>query len=150
MSAKKPVSWFQGLKPTPGTNIALSGAEDNLEAYLTIGSKRVPLFPEQKVNMHYYRLLQACGKNASDVHSLSINRDDYITRSFALGFDLEKLPPGTLASFSGENTRSGDLLSLYVKNLFKASDADKVETVHIICQFVSILRLSASGVDLLD
>ena len=149
-ACRKPVSWFQGLKPTPGTNIALSGAEDNLEAYLTIGSKRIPLFPEQKVNMHYYRLLQACGKNASDVHSLSINRDDYITRSFALGFDLEKLPPGTLASFSGENTRSGDLLSLYVKNLFKASDADKVETVHIICQFVSILRLSASGVDLLD
>ena len=65
-------------------------------------------------------------------------------------FDLEKLPPGTLASFSGENTRSGDLLSLYVKNLFKADENDKVETVHIICQFVSILRLSASGVDLLD
>ena len=100
--------------------------------------------------MHYYRLLQACGKNASDVHHISVNKADYMSRSFALGFDLEKLPPGTLASFSGENTRSGDLLSLYIKNLFAASDTDKVESVHVVCQFVSILRLSASGVDLLD
>ena len=74
----------------------------------------------------------------------------YQHNQFCHGFDLEKLPPGTLASFTGENTRSGDLLAFYAKNLFKPSDTDKIELVQIVCQFVEIARLSASGVDLLD
>ena len=62
-----------------------------------------------------------------------------------MGYDLEKLPPGTLASCSRENTRSDDLLALYLKNLNAACDS-----VHVVCQFVEIVRLSASGVDVLD
>ena len=100
--------------------------------------------------MHYFRLLQACGKNASDVHHVSMSRDAYLSRSFCLGYDMEKLPPGTLASFSGENTRSGDLLGLYLKNLFKADETNKTESVQVICQYMEIVRLSASGVDVLD
>ena len=60
-STKKPVSWFQGYATDHASNTALTATTDNLEAYLTIGSKRIPLFPETKANMHYYRLLQACG-----------------------------------------------------------------------------------------
>ena len=102
--------------------------------------------------MHYFRLLQATGKNASDVHSLSMPMHAYQHNQFCHGFDLEKLPPGTLASFTGENTRSGDLLAFYAKNLFINPDdaADKIELVQVVCQFVEIVRLSASGVDLLD
>ena len=74
----------------------------------------------------------------------------YRQNQFCHGFDLEKLPPGTLASFTGENTRSGDLLAFYAKNLWKGSETDKVELVQVVCQFVEIIRLSASGVDLLD
>ena len=74
----------------------------------------------------------------------------YKQNQFCHGFDLEKLPPGTLASFTGENTRSGDLLAFYAKNLFNAAADDKVELVQVVCQFVEIVRLSASGVDLLD
>ncbi len=62
-----------------------------------------------------------------------------------LGWDLEKLPPSALAAFSGENTRSGDLLAIYLKGLFA-----EVESVHVCCQFMEIIRLSASGVDVLD
>ena len=95
--------------------------------------------------MHYYRLLQAVGKNASDIHSMSMSRTGYLSRSFAMGWDCEKLPPGTLAAFTGENTRSGDLLALYIENM-----PDTVESVHVICQYMTIVRLSASGVDCLD
>ena len=84
-------------------------------------------------------------KNASDVHHVSMSRDAYLSRSFCLGYDLEKLPPGTLASFSGENTRSGDLLGLYLKNI-----AAHVHSVQVVCQFMEIIRLSGSGVDVLD
>ena len=60
------------------------------------------------------------------------------------------MPPGTLASFTGENTRSGDLLAFYAKNLYNNGETDKVELVSVLYQFVEIVRLSASGVDLLD
>ena len=142
---KKPVNWFQGLYEDHLSGVSPDNSNDNLEAYITLGSKRIPVFPENRINMHYFRLLQACGKNASDVHHLSMSRDAYISRSFCLGYDLEKLPPGTLASFSGENTRSGDLLALYLKNI-----AGNVNSVQVVCQFMEIIRLSGSGVDVLD
>ena len=144
-SCKKPVNWFQGLSAEHLTAIVPDNRNDILESYITLGSKRIPVFPENRVNMHYFRLLQARGKNASDVHHVSMSRDAYLSRSFCLGYDLEKLPPGTLASFSGENTRSGDLLGLYLKNI-----AGAVESVHVVCQFMEIIRLSGSGVDVLD
>ena len=62
VATKKPVTWFQGYFGDQDYNPILDSEYDNLEAYLTIGSKRIPLFPENRVNMHYYRLLQACGK----------------------------------------------------------------------------------------
>ena len=144
-ACKKPVNWFQGLSAEHLTAIIPDNSNDILESYITLGSKRIPVFPENRVNMHYFRLLQACGKNASDVHHVSMSRDAYLSRSFCLGYDLEKLPPGTLASFSGENTRSGDLLGLYLKNLTAA-----VDSVQVVCQFMEIIRLSGSGVDVLD
>ena len=144
-TCKKPVNWFQGLHGEHVGGIVPDNDTDILESYITLGSKRIPVFPESRTNMHYFRLLQACGKNASDVHHVSMSRDAYLSRSFCLGYDLEKLPPGTLASFSGENTRSGDLLGLYLKNI-----AGAVESVHVVCQFMEIIRLSGSGVDVLD
>ncbi len=44
------------------------------------------------------------------------------------------------------------MLAFYAKNLFvNPGDAtEEVELVQVVCQFVEIVRLSASGVDLLD
>ena len=65
-TTRKAVNWFQGIHNA--WNTKLNDTNDTLEAYITIGSKRIPLFAETKLNQHYYRLLQATGKNASDVH----------------------------------------------------------------------------------
>ena len=92
----KPVNWFQGL--TAGFLEEINDDTDTLEAYITIGAKRMPLFAETKLNQHYFRLLQATGKNASDVHSLSVPIHTFKRNQFCHGFDLEKLPPGTLAA----------------------------------------------------
>ena len=106
-TCKKPVNWFQGLSAEHVGGIVPDNDTDILESYITLGSKRIPVFPENRTNMHYFRLLQACGKNASDVHHVSMSRDAYLSRSFCLGYDLEKLPPGTLASFSGGKHQVG-------------------------------------------
>ena len=59
-----------------------------------------------------------------------------------MGYDLVKLPPGTLASFTGENIRSGDLLAFYAKNLFKHSDTDKVELVRVVANLLESRALA--------
>ncbi len=74
-----------------------------------------------------------------------MSRQAYYSRSWASGWDCEKLPPGTLAAFTGENTRSGDLLAVYISGMLAT-----VQSVQVICQFMEIVRLSASGVDVLD
>ena len=78
-ACKKPVNWFQGLSAEHLTAIVPDNRNDILESYITLGSKRIPVFPENRVNMHYFRLLQACGKNASDVHHVSMSRDAYLS-----------------------------------------------------------------------
>ena len=74
MCNKKPVSWFQGLLAFDAIGNEVDDQNDTLSSYLTIGSKRMSLFKEERMNMHFYRLLQAVGKNASDVHSMPISR----------------------------------------------------------------------------
>jgi hypothetical protein len=49
-TSRKQVNWFQGL--TDSSTTAIDDTNDILEAYITIGSKRVPLFAETKLNQH--------------------------------------------------------------------------------------------------
>ncbi len=49
-NAVKQTNWFQGL--TNAWNTIIDDTNDTLEAYITIGSKRVPLFAENKLNQH--------------------------------------------------------------------------------------------------
>ena len=60
---KKPVNWFQGLAGEHVAGIIPDSNSDGLESCITLGSKRIPGFPESKTNMHYFRLLQAVGNN---------------------------------------------------------------------------------------
>ena len=57
---RKHVNWFQGISSAATDEV--NDTTDTLEAYITIGSTRVPLFAETKLNQHFYRLLQATGK----------------------------------------------------------------------------------------
>ncbi len=43
---KTPVNWFQGLANSE--TVKMNEDVDTLESYITIGSKRVPLFAETK------------------------------------------------------------------------------------------------------
>ncbi len=63
-----------------------------------------------------------------------------------MAVDLEK---SLGASFTGLNTRSGDLLT--VKFKYKSpTDAKKADRMHIILHTDNILRISGTGIDIYD
>ena len=62
-----------------------------------------------------------------------------------LGFDLEHAHPGAGAFLSGLSTRGGDLLLIDVKNKPMAADR-----LFVTCHYTTIIKVSASGVDVTD
>ena len=83
--------------------------DSNFSFQLQLGSK---LWPEQPMTSQaemYETLRKAVGTHNQDIKNISVDRYDYLTKSFILGIDLEK---NLGDPFSSQNTRAGDVLRL--------------------------------------
>ena len=96
-------------------------AQDNINQYsssyecqwqLQIGSSVYQVHPSRSLTETFYRLKGSLGILPSSFHALDINFSEYTDTHFIFGIDLEKI--GGDASYSGLNTRAGDLSTIKI------------------------------------
>ena len=154
---------FAGTRITPGRkwwNDFFSPASDNnrattvfkhsnadeFELTVQIGSKIYPDYPIRSHAEAYYQLRKTLGVQSSNVHSFDIKPQEYHDNRLVMGIDLEK---SLGASFTGLNTRSGDLMTIKYK-LKTATDARKADRIHIVLHTDNIMKITGTGVEIFD
>ena len=121
--------------------------ERTLEWSMQIGSKQWPEMTTCKSIAATMSLLkQALGIYDQNIACTSITRNNYIANRYCIGVPTSTIPGQV---FSGISTRSGDLLSVLVKNLTAvANDEAQKMYISLVCEV--ILELKESGTVLLE
>jgi hypothetical protein len=107
------------------------------------------MFPDYPMRSHaeaYYQLRKTLGVQSSKVHSFDISPQEYRDNRLIMGIDTEK---SLGASFTGLNTRSGDLMTVKFKYK-QATDDRKADRIHIILHTDNIMKTNATGVEIFD
>ena len=85
-----------------------------LQINLQLGTKLFPEYPTNNLSECLYRLREALNLPDKRLHVISINFKDYIRNKFIFCTDFQKVPD---ASWSGVNTKAGQVLMVNVKAL---------------------------------
>ena len=126
---------------------AVAADERTLEWSMQIGSKQWPEMATCKsIAATMCLLKQALNIYDQNLATTSINRDNYITNRYCIGVPTSTIPGQV---FSGISTRSGDLLSVLVKNLTGVAN-DEAQKLHCTLIAEVILELKESGTVLLE
>ena len=88
-------------------------------------------------------LRQALNIYSSSEHAVSINRAHYLANRFVYGFPTSVIPG---QPFSSVSTRSGDLLSVLIKNM--AAGVASRAHIHLVAEV--ILEIGSGGVTFLE
>ena len=81
------------------------------------------------------------GPNATDV--VNINKTNYMQSNFVIGVDCEKLLG---ASFTSYNNKSGDLLTLRIRNAWDGSQVSTApEQAHTVLHYDAVLTVMDAG-----
>ena len=120
-----------------------------LEFQLQIGSKLFPEYPIHSLSESFAQLKKAVGILGSNFHSVSITPLQYRNSHFVLGIDTEK---ALGASYTGINTRSGDLLSVRVKAMNKSvlTAAQMPDQMYVVLHSDCVMEIADSGVSIFD
>jgi hypothetical protein len=110
----KPCNRF--YHPMASDDKKVLGSTYELQLQISVGPDTYPVYPVRSLSEAFYRLKQTIGILPSIYHAVDINYNQYKDCSFIAGIDFEKCID---ASWTGINTKSGDLLS--VKTLFDTS-----------------------------
>ena len=128
-------------QPADGT----SSDESLMQWSLQIGSKNWPESqPCSSLSETLSLLRQATGMIDGSVRTTSITEQGYRNNQFVIGVPLQILR----SAFSSINTRSGDLLSVFVRNLDPGIRGPGRVYVHMISE--QIVELRESGVTVMD
>jgi hypothetical protein len=129
------------------TNLTSPGNE-GYSFRLQVGSKRYPLQDVKGFSESRAKLSQAVGINASSVHSLAMTAAEYRANTWIGAIDTELCALG--AHLTGQDTRSGQLLTVSMDGMAPLDPSGTPATIHIILLAQTILNIRDSGVDVLD
>jgi len=118
-----------------------------LDLQLQLGSKLTPEYPIRSLAEAFYQLRKCLGVVASPIHGFTITPGDYRQYKFIVGLDQEKLLD---SAFTGQNTRSGELLTIRCKGANAANIANPPSKVYIVLLTDNILEISAAGCNVFD
>jgi hypothetical protein len=121
-------------------------ASRELEISLQIGGKRFPEYPLRTLSENFSSLKKCMGIHGSTFHSIDIDPYQYRTHKFIVGIDTEKV---LQASFSGENLKSGSLLTVMMKNAGSVSSAYPT-SAYVVMHADCIVNIRDTGVEMLD
>ena len=123
--------------------------DKELEFECQIGSKKFPEYPIRSSAEAFYQLRKALGVH--DINAqMDIKSNDYRNNKYVIGIDLEKVLG---ASFSGYNSKSGDLLTLKQKpngTMALDTSGDKSYKMHYVLHYDSIMNIKDAGVEILE
>ena len=137
------------------TNLAF----DTMEFQLQIGSRTYPQYPVRSVSEAAYHLHKTLGMTMSGV--ASIGPREYRSTAFIAAINLERAVNGAGegASFSGESTIGGEMITLNVKNIPlrppvapPGGGPNVIPTptaIYVTCFYDSIMNIRSEGVEVL-
>jgi hypothetical protein len=119
-----------------------------LEFQMQVGSKLFPEYPIRSLAEAFYQLRKSLGINSTNAQMSMIQRH-YRTFKYVIGIDTEKM---TGASFTGYNTKAGDLLTLKMRGANDKIDLDNTKTYKLFycLHYDAILNVGDSGVSILE
>jgi hypothetical protein len=119
-----------------------------LEFQMQIGSKLFPEYPIRSLAEAFYQLRKSLGINSTNAQMNMVQRY-YRDHKFVISFDTEKM---TGASFTGYNTRAGDLLTLKMKgaNGSIALDVTDTHKMFYCLNYDAVLQVNDTGVSVLE
>jgi len=128
------------IPSTPPNGLGLTPAIDSgnpgwcPSIRMSIGGKQYPdPAPSQTIAMQYYLLCRALG------YAPNITRDDYLSDTYVVCFDLKKVP---FDQGAGVNSRSGDLIRIAIERL----TPDRCTQAHVTFFAYTIVGVRESGV----
>ena len=125
----------------------VQNALGEFELSLNIGNKRFPEYPIRSHAEAMYQLKKALGVQASALHNFDINGVSYRDNKLVMAIDCEKVLG---ASWTGINTRAGDLLTVMFKYASGADATRWADRMHIVLHSDQILDISDTGVQVFD
>ena len=119
-----------------------------LEYQVQIGSKQIPEYPCRSISQSHSELKKALGILGSPWHSISPSYQQYWKSHFIIGIDCEKVLD---ASWTGLNTKAGDLLTFRLKGANGSIDpAFMPSKMFITLHSDNILEIRDSGASVYD
>ena len=120
-------------------------ASNEIQFELQLGSKKWPEYPMLSQAEGFYQLRKTMGILGSAYHSLDITTREYVDDKFVIGMDLEKMLG---ASFTGYNSKSGDLLTVKIK---KATDLINGEDfIFTTLHYDALLEINDTGCTVME
>ena len=121
----------------------VDGRSDIMNFHLQVGSQRFPDQPATGVAEHYYRLMQALGKDM-DHDSISLDPQRFLANKTVYAINLERV--GNEAAFSGISTMEGKTLTLTVNNAFTGTAVHNVYVFQV-ADFLANIRKGAVDIN---
>ena len=123
-------------------------AGKEIELQVQIGSKMYPEMPIRSTAEAFSQLTKCLGIQSSPFHSLDIDPSSYRNHSFIYGIDTEKVLG---ASFTGINTKAGDLMTIKVKAIDSANyGTTNPTTIFTVLHTDNILEIRDGGITVFD
>ena len=112
---------------------------------LQLGSKKWPEYPMKSQAEAFYQLRKTMGILGSAYLSLDITGPEYKNNKFIIGFDLEKMIG---ASFTGYNSKSGDLLTIKLKDVYGMTNAE--DFIFTTLHYDALMEINDTGVTVME
>ena len=128
------------------TAAGITALKDRTETFLSIGPRRYPVYPVQRLSETYMRAHQFAGRLTSDAHNFGfMGLKNFKYNKYMAAWDLERAHPGSGAAYTGENTRNNELVTVHVKNAPAGAS-----NMFVIMVTFQILKIDQSGATVFD
>ena len=106
-----------------------------------------PEYPIRSTSEAFSHLRKCMGIQNSTFHSVDVSALEYRQHKFIVGIDTEKV---LAASFTGENLKSGSLITIKLKNGSGTPASAYPTGVYVVLHSDQIMNIRDTGVEVLD
>ena len=121
--------------------------DKELQIYLQLGSKLYPEYPCNNLSECFYRLKEALNLPDYHQHAIAIKFQNYIRNKFIFCTPFERVAD---ASWTGVNTKAGQVLMVNVKAMNEAGVTSIATTMYTLLQAEQILEIRDVGCTVYD
>ena len=120
------------------TNAIKFNPEKELEFQIQLGGKLYPEYPCKSISEAFCILKQTLNLPDWGLHSVGVDYHQYTSSKFIFGMSFDKMPE---ASWSGTNTKTGQILLIKLSSVNPASVPEIASTMLITLMIENILEI---------